>query len=221
MSNTRSVLRIPVTLVTFMLLIVIAASVSANQTRLYEVQFDLFENNELILSPSAVVESGKTARISAGSQVVEFTVNNEGMMDGMPVVSLALDFKTVDDPEIKGELSKMHSEIESNPIVSPTLYFADSTQAKDPATISVGAIDVSASVRRVEASKTAQLLESASSDKKCSAADDSVDQSRIMNGDATYGDGDCCTRSCSDGSGQTMKCCGAIMCCACGVCCMP
>ena len=32
---------------------------------------------------------------------------------------------------------------------------------------------------------------------------------------------DCCSSGCADGSGRTMTCCGAIECCACGVCCSP
>lgn len=31
----------------------------------------------------------------------------------------------------------------------------------------------------------------------------------------------CCSASCQDGSGHTMKCCGAIECCGCGTCCRP
>ncbi|MFO3797807.1 MAG: hypothetical protein ACK8QZ_11095 [Anaerolineales bacterium] len=34
-------------------------------------------------------------------------------------------------------------------------------------------------------------------------------------------DPNCCSTGCADGSGQTMTCCGAIECCACGSCCRP
>lgn len=36
-----------------------------------------------------------------------------------------------------------------------------------------------------------------------------------------HGGTGCCSVGCSDGSGHTMNCCGAIECCACGVCCRP
>jgi hypothetical protein len=32
---------------------------------------------------------------------------------------------------------------------------------------------------------------------------------------------DCCSEKCIDGSGQVMRCCGAVQCCVCGVCCSP
>lgn len=58
----------------------------------------------------------------------------------------------------------------------------------------------------------------------CPALDAPVARVAKTSGSVIQGirvDPNCCSAGCADGSGQTMTCCGAIECCACGSCCSP
>lgn len=190
--------------------LVLAVAVPATaQTRLYEVQLDLFEDNEIVHSPSAIVEEGKSATITVGDTSIMLVVTSEGMMDGRPVVSLALDIARFEDNTI--------NELESTSIMAPTVFLPDTMKQGDPATVSIGSNGVAATVRRVEPSKVASLMNAANKKDECQSAN----RVTLGDGDASIGDDDCCQSSCTDGSGHTLTCCGAIICCDCGTCCSP
>lgn len=56
----------------------------------------------------------------------------------------------------------------------------------------------------------------------CPAATQKLQIGRVITYDPpTPGKGACCSKPCSDGSGDTMTCCGAITCRVCGACCSP
>ena len=144
--------RFLVSFIFYSLLLAVAVPATA-QTRLYEVQLDVFEDNEIVHSPSAIVEEGKSATITVGNNSIMLVVNSEGLMDGRPVVSLALDIARFEDNTI--------NELESTSIMAPTVFLPDTMKQGDPATVSIGSNGVAATVRRVEPSKVASLMNGA------------------------------------------------------------
>jgi hypothetical protein len=200
--------RFLVSFIFYSLLLAVAVPATA-QTRLYEVQLDVFEDNEILHSPSAIVEEGKSATITVGNNSIMLVVNSEGLMDARPVVSLALDIARFEDNTI--------NELESTSIMAPTVFLPDTMKQGDPATVSIGSNGVAATVRRVEPSKVTLLMNAANRKDECQSANPVT----LGDGDASIGDDDCCQSSCMDGSGHILTCCGAITCCDCGTCCSP
>lgn len=200
--------RFLVSFIFYSLLLAVAVPATA-QTRLYEIQLDVFEDNKIVHSPSAVVEEGKSATITVGDTSIVLVVTSEGMMNGKPVVSLALDIAMFEDNTI--------NELESTSIMAPTMFLPDTMKYGDPATVSIGSNGVAATVRRVEPSKVTSLMNALNRKDECQSASPVT----LGDGDASIGDDDCCQSSCTDGSGHTLTCCGAIICCDCGACCSP
>jgi hypothetical protein len=207
-SGYKQVRQIVVSFVVCCLLLAVAIPAVA-QSRLYEVQLDIFEDDEVVRSPSAIIEDGKEGIITVGDTTIALVVASEGMMEGKPIVSLTLDVTRIGGDNIK--------EVESGNIMSPTLFLPDTMQQRDPATISVGNADLAVSVRRLEPSEVTELMEAASEENECQ----SKGISTMGDGEASIDDDDCCSASCTNGSGDTLSCCGVIMCCDCGACCSP
>lgn len=91
-----------------------------------------------------------------------------------------------------------------------------------------GVVDVAggAGAFKVEATATSEFNPRAVGFQgaSCPALDAPVPRTAKASGSVIKGirvDPDCCSVGCSNGSGQTMTCCGAIECCACGSCCRP
>lgn len=153
-----SVYRLIVSFVMCGLMLAVAIPAAA-QTRLYEVELDLFSNDEMTHSLSVVLEEGKSARVSIGETSIVLLVASEGSIKGEPTISLSLDVTKTEEGLQNGT--------ESQSVLSPTFLLSDTMEKGDPVVASVGSSDVAISVRRIEPSRVKEIMQTSDQASDC------------------------------------------------------
>jgi len=188
-----------------------AAEKAANA---YKLNIAIQKAGETVANPKFTVAFGKPAQA---------TMSKAGQEDGLyRVQATALPAEPAADGRKTLRLDLVVMEQVAGAWVilgEPSMVLYDGT---------TGSVDVSgaAGAFKVEATATSEFNLRAVdfAGGSCPALDAPVARIAKTSGSVIKGirvDPDCCSTGCADGSGQTMTCCGAIECCACGSCCRP
>ncbi|HZH44241.1 MAG TPA: hypothetical protein VEY50_09190 [Lysobacter sp.] len=191
-----------------------AAASSRQQANTYQVELAIVRDGKVIATPKVTVLFGKPARVTLtekagdGSLRVQVTASPAGKLaNGTKVVQ----FNAVVVERIAGAWVIL---------AEPSMKVAESQAGSTTLESPLGSlrIDVRATEKYVAGAESKNL-------RQCGAltADEPTTLSDNCPSLPCPGKENCCSAPCSDGSGRTMTCCGAIECCddICGACCSP
>lgn len=190
----------------------------AAEAKYFEVSLQASADNGISLDHTAIVEIGKkvrVAKIGVGSIRLDYTITGLSIDEtGAPVVTLdaiAFNRNGTERWSLAKEMKIMlfvgknaSSKISSGIGVGTALHVKIDVLTEDVVRARFGGV-IPESKACPDESAVGPQTKSYCPEWPC----------------VNFGEEKCCSKPCSDGSGGSMSCCGAVHCCACGACCRP
>lgn len=197
-----------------MLVSSVAHAASPNSANSYKLDVTIKKGGVAIVNPKISVAFGKPAQITMSKQGVgdeNYRIQvtaQPGEPAGNGKKTVRLDFIVLE--QVSGAWVVLGE---------PSMVAYDGQQASVDVNGPAGAFSVSATATSGFDDRAASLKSDS-----CPTLEAPLVKRPEKSGGIIMGihqDPDCCSAGCTDGSGWTMTCCGAIECCACGTCCRP